>query len=119
MARQRGPIMSIDRKAAIAAYKERKTRAGIFAVRCAATGQVWVGESRHVDTQQNGLWFSLKHGNYPNRALQAAWAAHGADAFGLEILECLPDEDLTPYLQGRLLQERGQDWRAQLAAPKI
>jgi hypothetical protein len=111
--------MSIDRKAAIAAYKERKTRAGIFAVRCQAADLVWVGESRHIDTQQNGLWFSLKHGNYPNRALQAAWAAHGADAFGFEILECLPDEELTPYLQGKALKERGQAWREHLAAQRL
>jgi hypothetical protein len=111
--------MSIDRKAAIAAYKERPTRAGIVAVRCAAANLVWVGESRHVDTQRNGLWFSLKHGSHPNRALKAAWAAHGADAFDFEILECLPDDDLTPYLQGKALQERGQAWRARLSAQRL
>lgn len=32
-----------DRKAAIAAYKERKVIGGVYAVRCAATGEVWVG----------------------------------------------------------------------------
>lgn len=61
-----------SRKAAIAAYKERKTPFGIFAVRCSVTGQVWVGRSQHLDTQKNGLWFTLRHGTSLNRALQAS-----------------------------------------------
>lgn len=55
------------RRAAVAAYKERKPEWGVFAVRCLATGQAWVGESRHLDTQQNGLWFALRHGSSPYR----------------------------------------------------
>jgi hypothetical protein len=31
--------VSIDRKAATAAYKERKTIAGIYVVRCTASGE--------------------------------------------------------------------------------
>ena len=38
--------MSTDRKAAIAAYKERKTIAGVFVVRCAASGEAWVGQDK-------------------------------------------------------------------------
>lgn len=80
------------RKAAIAAYKDRKPAYGVFAVICTATGQAWVGQSRHVDTQQNGLWFALKHGSSPYRALQAAWTLHGADEFRFEELERLRDD---------------------------
>lgn len=80
------------RKAAIAAYKDRKPAYGVFAVICTATGQAWVGQSRHVDTQQNGLWFTLKHGSSPHRALQAAWTLHGADEFRFEELERLRDD---------------------------
>ncbi|MBC6982216.1 GIY-YIG nuclease family protein [Caulobacter sp. 17J80-11] len=107
-----------DRRAAAAAYKERKTAAGVFAVRCAATGQVWVGESRHLATQQNGLWFSLKHGSCMNRDVQAAWAAHGEDAFSFEPLEQL-EADLSPYLVRTALKERSIEWRSKLAAARL
>lgn len=107
-----------NRKAAVAAYKERKTAAGVFAVRCAATDQAWVGESRHLDTQQNGLWFALKHGSCLNRGLQAAWTAHGEDAFRFEPLERLADE-LSPYLLRTTLKERGGFWRTKLGAERL
>ena len=31
------------RKAAVSAYKERKATAGVYAIRCAATDEQWVG----------------------------------------------------------------------------
>jgi hypothetical protein len=33
------------RKAAVAAYKERKIAAGIYAIRCVASDQVWIGSA--------------------------------------------------------------------------
>ena len=92
----------VDRKSAIAAYKERKTPSGIFAVRCAATGQVWVGRSHHLDTHQNGLWIMLRIRSSLNRDLQAAWNACGEAAFIFEELERLPDETLSYVRQGAL-----------------
>ena len=108
----------VDRKAAIAAYKERKIPVGLFAVRCSTTDQVWVGRSRHLDTQQNGLWFSLRHGSGLNRDLQAAWDAHGEAAFAFEELERLPDETL-PYGRQAKLKERLAFWKAALDATSI
>ena len=108
----------IDRKAAIAAYKERKTPFGIFAVRCSATGQVWVGRSRHLDTQQNGLWFSLRLGSGMNRDLQAAWNAYGQAAFTFEELERLSDETL-PYVRQAKLKERLAFWKVECGAALI
>ena len=72
---------SEDRKAAITAYKERKNVAGIYAVRCAASGQVWVGQTPNLDTIQNRIWFALRLGSNSNRDLQSAWSAHGGDNF--------------------------------------
>src|ERR1700743_2827977 len=80
------------RKAATAAYKERKPAFGVFAVICNATGQAWVGHSRHVDTQKNGLWFTLRHGGSPHRALDAAWREHGEGEFRFEELERLRED---------------------------
>jgi hypothetical protein len=102
-----------DRKAAIAAYKKRKNVAGIFAVRCAATSQAWVGQTLNLDTIQNRIWFSLRMGSNSNRDLQSAWSAHGAEQFTFEPLELLKDEEL-PYVRDALLKERFVHWRSLL-----
>ncbi|MET4276026.1 hypothetical protein ABIB68_004682 [Bradyrhizobium sp. F1.2.2] len=52
--------MTIDRKAAIAAYRERKTVAGIYVIRCAASGEAWIGQAPNLETIQNRIWFSLR-----------------------------------------------------------
>jgi hypothetical protein len=80
------------RKAAVAAYKERKPARGVFAVICNATGEAWVGQSLHLDTQQNGLLFALRLNGSPYKSLQAAWNLHGADEFRFEELERLRDD---------------------------
>ena len=72
-----------DRKAAIAAYKKRKSAAGIYAIRCVPTGQSWVGQTLNLETIQNRIWFSLRAGGHSNRELQRAWVAHGAGCLRL------------------------------------
>ena len=108
-----------SRREAVRAYKDRKIPQGIFAVRCAASGEVWVGASRNLDQQQNGIWFSLKLGSHPNRALQAAWAAHGASAFTFEVVEVLKTEDLGAYALVNLLKDREQRCLEALGARKV
>ena len=66
-------MKTIDRKAAIAAYKERKPAVGIYLIRCRASGQCWIGASPTLDTIQNRHWFTLRQGSFPQPALQAAW----------------------------------------------
>ena len=107
-----------DRKAAVAAYKEQKTVAGIFALRCAATGQVWVGQAPNLATIQNRLWFTLRFGNDPHRDLQEAWNAHGADSFAFEELERLKEEE-SPNIRRALLNERQAHWQAKMGAAPI
>ena len=107
-----------DRKALVAAYKERKTVAGVFAVICNATGQVWVGTSRHIDTHQNGLWFSLKHSSGRNRELQSAWSAHGEPEFRFEQLDRLPD-DISDMARDTELKSRSALWTRRLGAARL
>lgn len=104
-----------NRKALVAAYREKKTVAGIFAVICNATGQAWVGRSRHIDTQQNGLWFTLKHGGCRTPSLQAAWREHGESEFRYEQLDRLP-EDVSELMVGPELKKRAALWIARLQA---
>ena len=69
--------MTVDKKAAIAAYKERKTVAGIYLVRSKASAETWVGQAPNLEKIQNRIWFTLRQGSHQCRSLQAAWAAHG------------------------------------------
>ena len=105
------------RRAAVAAYREIKTTAGVYAVRCQPTGQVWVGRSADLAAQQNNLDFQLRHG--PNNpAMRKAWTAHGAGGFSFEPLETAP-ETLTPAGRNDFLKARLTHWRETLGAAAI
>ena len=108
-----------SRRQVIRDYKERKVSQGIFAVRCAMTGEAWVGRSRNLEQQQNGIWFGLRSGGYVNAALQAAWTAHGEAAFAFDVLEAIAADDLSAYVRDNLLKDRDAHWRATLGATKI
>jgi hypothetical protein len=85
----------------------------VFAVVCRATGQAWIGQSRHLDTQQNGLWFALRHGTSPHRTLLAAWTEHGPEEFRFEELERLR-EDFPALSRTDELKRRQALWTARL-----
>ena len=106
---------NLDRKEAIRAYKERKPRRGSYAVRCTATGQVWVGSSPNLDSARNSLWFGLKLGSCMDKGLQAEWQKHGEQAFQYEILEEL-DEDLCALEVKDRLKEVRSSWAARMNA---
>ncbi|MGY4475138.1 GIY-YIG nuclease family protein [Bradyrhizobium sp. USDA 3364] len=106
------------RKLAIADYKKRASIAGVFAIRCRTTGEVWVGQALDLDKIQNRIWFTLRMGSHRNAGLQRAWAAHGADNLSLETLERIEDEELA-YVRDTLLKERAAHWRAQLNASAV
>jgi hypothetical protein len=107
-----------QRRAAITAYKERPAQAGVFAVRCATTGEVWVGRSPRLAAQQTSLWFQLRHGGGPHASLRAAWAEHGEGAFMFEILDAAP-EHLTAIGRDEFLKARLEHWRRTLEAKRI
>lgn len=106
------------RKDLIAAYKDQPTIAGVFVVICSATGQTWVGQSRHIDTQQNGLWFSLKQNSSPFASLQQAWKAHTPDDFRFEQLDRL-SPDLSDMARKDELKKRAALWANRLQADLI
>lgn len=110
--------MTSARKAAIAAYKEQKTVAGIFVIRCTASSDVWVGQTPNLEKIQNRIWFTLRQGSHTCRSLQAAWTTHGPDSLTFEPCERLEEEE-TPYIRDALLKERAQHWRAQLNAEAV
>ncbi|HKU98038.1 MAG TPA: GIY-YIG nuclease family protein [Vineibacter sp.] len=104
---------------AILAYKERKPVVGIYAVRCAASGAIWVGRSLTLDTVQNRIWFTLRLGSSPHRDLQTAWRDHGAESFTFDVLERLADDDDVSHDRDTHLKGRVAHWRSVLGARSI
>ncbi len=101
------------------AYKEEKRPVGIFAVRCVATDQTWIGMSRNLGQQQNGVWFALRLGSHPNRKLQAVWKEQGEEAFTFEVLEELNDEGMSRLGLTDALKAKYKEWRATLGAEAL
>ncbi|MBC2776578.1 GIY-YIG nuclease family protein [Parasphingopyxis marina] len=109
-----------ERKAAIAAYREREIATGVFALRFAGEARVWVGGAKEIAGTENRLRFSLRGGAYPRPALQRAWNAWGEAAFAFEILELLElEEDVTDFVRSARLASRLTHWREALAAEPI
>jgi hypothetical protein len=107
-----------ERRAARAAWKERKAVAGVYALRCAPSGEIWVGQTPDMEKIWNRVAFALRAGGSPHRALQAAWNAHGPAAFAFEALERLADEPLA-FARQSALNERTAFWRQKLGAAAI
>jgi hypothetical protein len=99
----------LERKSALAAYRERKQPAGIFAVRCAGSSRIWIDHTTNVDAIRNRLWFTLRMGSNTNGQMQADWKAFGETSFSFETLEAAP-EDATPYERSTFLKERTVEW---------
>jgi hypothetical protein len=104
-----------QKKEAINQFKERKIFLGVFAVRCTASGQSWVGASRNLDANRNNIWFSLRLGSHRDLPLQDEWNAHGEPSFEYMVLEKLSDE-APPLLIPDLLKEAKQRWMTRLDA---
>jgi len=106
------------RRAAIAAYKERKIVGGIYLVRCETSGEAWVGQWPDIETIQTRLWFTLRQGVNPHKKLLEAWRRHGEAQFSFEVLEKLEDEE-SPYIRAARLKERASYWREKLIANAV
>jgi len=105
------------RKELTEGYAERKQPMGVYAVRCSASGEVWVAWTKNLDKRQNALWFEARMGNSREKAFQAAFTRHGEDAFSYEILEEL--EETNPHTLKTLLPERATHWRDKLGAGEL
>lgn len=106
------------RKAAVAAYKERKVVSGVYLVRCEASGEMWVGHWPNLGTIQARLWFTLRQGAHPKKDLLDAWRRHGESDFSFEILEKIDDE-MAPHFLASILKDRAAYWREKLCANSI
>jgi hypothetical protein len=110
--------MDKNRKREVARlYKEREKIQGVFAIRCATTGQAWVGTTPDIGTGKNREWAGLRMGLHRNAQMQAAWTAHGEESFAYEIVEEVRDDN--PLLIPALVKERCRHWAAELNAGPV
>ena len=107
-----------SRKESIRKFKEQKASIGIYAVRCAATGSVWVGGSKNLDATKNGIWFCLRNGSHIEKSLQNEWNAQGDSVFTYEVLEVFP-EDLHPLEVAGMLKAHKCSWVQQFNAQPL
>lgn len=61
--------------------------AGVYVIRCLATGEVYVGSSVNLRARLSEHRSTLRHGLHYNRALQEAWTKYGESSFQIEIVE--------------------------------
>lgn len=105
-----------ERRAAVAAYRERARPAGIYALRCIATGETWIGQNPDLEAIKNRLWFTLRMGSHrTSPRLQQAWQEHGADSFVFEVLEQVSEDEPVHDLRGHL-KRRLAHWQQELGA---
>jgi hypothetical protein len=105
-----------DRKAAMAAYKERKSAYGIYVLRCGPSGQAWVGYAADMEKIENRLAFTLRGGATPHRELLEACRRHGPAAFSFEALEVREQEDEPGFAREAWRKARLAHWRETLGA---
>ena len=107
--------MTIDRREARREFKEKKNPRGVFALRCDASGGVWVSGSVNLNSAQTGLWFLLRNGMHHNKALQAEWNANGAGTFSFEVLEKFDEDDPAAQMTSTMM-DRQRHWEQKLGA---
>lgn len=69
---------------------ELKACAGVYKIICKATGEIYVGSGQDVSHRIRQHFNRLMKRSHDNAAMQAAWNAHGKDAFDWEIVFELP-----------------------------
>ena len=99
-------------------YKEEVHPKGIYCVKSAETGMIWVDSSNNLLSSENRLNFSLKTATLLNKELQAALKASTPESFEFEVLEIF-DQDLTAYELRKLLKERRKYWQSKLSANSL
>ncbi|WP_366347079.1 DUF2087 domain-containing protein [Paenibacillus amylolyticus] len=94
--KEKGEQENMDRRKELQEQaKEVKTEAGVYQIRNERNGKVYIDSTLNLKTI-NGQRFMLQMGSHLNRRLQAEWNEYGENAFVIEVLETLKQDD-NPY----------------------
>lgn len=92
--------MSVDKKAAIRAYKERPVAGGVYRIRDEKSGESWYFAEVDLPASRNRFEFCRATGLCTRSILQKAWERDGAEAFSFEICETMekkPEQSLKEF----------------------
>lgn len=108
-----------QRKAMIEEWKNRTPEMGVISLRCKETGESFLGASKNISAEFNGLRVKLSGGTYPNKKLSALWKEYGEEGFEFLVLERLECEDPTKDYTAKLEGLREKYLEADPKAEKI
>lgn len=97
------------------AYKERRQHGGVYTITNTRSGRYLIGHAANLASVRNHFDFAVTTGSAVHPKLRDDWAAFGAEAFRLDILEELdqkPDQSEAEFRDDLELLE--QLWRARL-----
>lgn len=75
------------RKALLEAYKQVKVYMGVYQLRNAVNGKLFIGSAPNLKSRELTLRMQLNEGKHMSAALQQEWKQYGPDAFAYEVLE--------------------------------
>lgn len=101
--------MTIDKRAARTAWKQRDEEWTVYAARTG--GGTWVGVTSDIKAMENRLGFTLRAGSCHTTGMQNAYDG----TLSVEPLEVL-DADLGPLLRQEAIRDRRAHWCAALNA---
>ena len=100
-------------------YKQGFVPMGVFAIRNEFNQRVLLAESSNLDGAMNRHRFELTMRPHRNKALQADWLAHGAEAFSFEVLGRIEQSEKPDFDYAAELAILVQIWRDELAVPAV
>lgn len=62
-------------------------KGGVYAIECAATGELYIGQTRGIRERVAGHFRQLKKGIHPNRSIQTSHDRYGMDSLAAYVIE--------------------------------
>ncbi len=90
-------------------YKHVEVQAGVFQIRNLRNGKIFLKATLNLTTI-NGQLFQLNANSHRNTLLQQEWNTFGQDAFVVEILETLSQQELTSLRAKDILRHLEEKW---------
>jgi group I intron endonuclease len=104
-------MLSMDRRKQLKlAYKQNPPPAGVYQIKNAVNGKIFIGSCLDLPGKRNSQHFQLKLGSHHNKELQADWNLYGPDAFSFEVLETLKTAETPPADRRKAVTALEDEW---------